>query len=152
MSYFKSVSGSVPCSVCPSNSRTSQEGSTVCECRSGFYRAANDANSSACTSELCWFVCLRLALWEVVKGPHWSFVIYSDCGNPLLVQFKVHFYSSARLNVSASMQLPAYFKLFSRCFHLPLTLCMSKTPPVFSFSLFSPHSSSICASLSVLGV
>lgn len=56
--YFKSVAGSIPCSVCPSNSRTSQEGSSVCECRSGFYRAANDANSSACTSELCWFVCL----------------------------------------------------------------------------------------------
>lgn len=79
--YFKSVSGSVPCSVCPSNSRTSQEGSTVCECRSGFYRAANDANSTACTSELCWFVCLRLALREAFKGPRWPFVTYSDCGN-----------------------------------------------------------------------
>ncbi|XP_041758704.2 ephrin type-B receptor 5 isoform X3 [Coregonus clupeaformis] len=48
--YFKSVLGSVPCSVCPSNSRTSQEGSRVCECRSGFYRAPADINSSACTS------------------------------------------------------------------------------------------------------
>ncbi|PWA23767.1 hypothetical protein CCH79_00010896 [Gambusia affinis] len=48
--YFKSESGSNPCSVCPSNSRTSQEGSSVCECRSGFYRAANDANSTACTT------------------------------------------------------------------------------------------------------
>ncbi|TWW79149.1 Ephrin type-B receptor 5 [Takifugu flavidus] len=48
--YFKSVSGSAPCSVCPANSRTSQEGSTACECRSGFYRAASDANSSACTT------------------------------------------------------------------------------------------------------
>ncbi|XP_060936680.1 ephrin type-B receptor 5 [Limanda limanda] len=48
--YFKSVSGSAPCSVCPSNSRTSQTGSSMCECRSGFYRGANDANSSACTT------------------------------------------------------------------------------------------------------
>uniref|UniRef100_A0A3B5AFY9 receptor protein-tyrosine kinase n=1 Tax=Stegastes partitus TaxID=144197 RepID=A0A3B5AFY9_9TELE len=48
--YFKAVPGSVPCSVCPSNSRTSQEGSSMCECRSGFYRAAGDANSSACTT------------------------------------------------------------------------------------------------------
>ncbi|KAK1895460.1 Ephrin type-B receptor 5 [Dissostichus eleginoides] len=48
--YFKSVSGSTPCSVCPPNSRTSQEGSSVCECRSGFYRGAKDANSSACTT------------------------------------------------------------------------------------------------------
>lgn len=79
--YFKSVSGSVPCLVCPSNSRTSQEGSSVCECRSSFYRSANDANSSACTSELCWFVCLRQALWEAFKGPLWPFVIYSDCEN-----------------------------------------------------------------------
>lgn len=51
--YFKSLSGSVPCSVCPANSRTSQEGSSMCECRSSFYRAANDANSSACTSRFC---------------------------------------------------------------------------------------------------
>lgn len=58
--YFKSVSGSVPCSVCPPNSRTSQEGSNVCECRSSFYRAATDANSSACTSELCFSVCLLM--------------------------------------------------------------------------------------------
>ncbi|XP_030606501.1 ephrin type-B receptor 5 [Archocentrus centrarchus] len=48
--YFKSISGSIPCTVCPSNSRTSQEGSSVCECRSGFYRAGSDANSSACTT------------------------------------------------------------------------------------------------------
>uniref|UniRef100_A0A8C6NIJ5 receptor protein-tyrosine kinase n=1 Tax=Nothobranchius furzeri TaxID=105023 RepID=A0A8C6NIJ5_NOTFU len=45
--YFKAVSGSVPCSVCPPNSRTSLEGSSVCECRSSFYRAPIDANSSA---------------------------------------------------------------------------------------------------------
>lgn len=83
--YFKSVSGSVPCLVCPSNSRTSQEGSSVCECRSSFYRSANDANSSACTSELCWFVCLRQALWEAFKGPLWPFVIYSDCENGVRV-------------------------------------------------------------------
>ncbi|KAK0147430.1 Ephrin type-B receptor 5 [Merluccius polli] len=49
--YFKSVSGSVPCSVCPSNSRTSQEGSLTCGCRSGFYRSATDANSTSCTSQ-----------------------------------------------------------------------------------------------------
>ncbi|XP_061918604.1 ephrin type-B receptor 5-like [Entelurus aequoreus] len=48
--YFKTASGSGPCSACPSNSRTSSEGSSACECRSSFYRAAGDANSSACTS------------------------------------------------------------------------------------------------------
>ncbi|KAJ3597845.1 hypothetical protein NHX12_001361, partial [Muraenolepis orangiensis] len=48
--YFKAVSGSAPCTACPANSRTSQEGSLTCECRSGFYRSAMDANSSSCTS------------------------------------------------------------------------------------------------------
>lgn len=48
--YYKAVSGSIPCSVCPSNSRSGQEGSRVCECRSAFYRAPTDANSSDCTS------------------------------------------------------------------------------------------------------
>ena len=67
--HFKSVSGSAPCSVCPSNSRTSQKGSSMCECRSGFYRGANDANSSACTSELCVFVCLCPVLSSVFEGP-----------------------------------------------------------------------------------
>lgn len=75
--YFKSVSGSVPCLVCPSNSRTSQEGSSVCECRSSFYRAANDANSSACTSELCLFVCLCLAPRKVFRGPQWSHLSFT---------------------------------------------------------------------------
>ncbi|KAG7263294.1 hypothetical protein CRUP_037818 [Coryphaenoides rupestris] len=50
--YFKSVYGSAPCSACPSNSRTGQEGSLTCECRSGFYRSATDANSSSCTRML----------------------------------------------------------------------------------------------------
>ncbi|MEQ2257180.1 hypothetical protein ILYODFUR_031988, partial [Ilyodon furcidens] len=63
--YFKSVSGSDPCSVCPPNSRTSQEGSSVCECRSGFYRAANDANSSACTTPPSSPVSLT---WEYESG------------------------------------------------------------------------------------
>ncbi|XP_067367623.1 ephrin type-B receptor 5 isoform X1 [Channa argus] len=63
--YFKSVSGSVPCLVCPPNSRTSQEGSSVCECRSGFYRAANDANSSACTTPPSAPVSLT---WEYESG------------------------------------------------------------------------------------
>ncbi|XP_048881127.1 ephrin type-B receptor 5 isoform X2 [Brienomyrus brachyistius] len=47
--HFKAVVGSLPCSPCPGNSRTSTEGSRVCECRSGFYRAPNDANDTACT-------------------------------------------------------------------------------------------------------
>ncbi|XP_030641448.1 ephrin type-B receptor 5 [Chanos chanos] len=47
--FYKASAGSVPCSVCPANSRTSSDGSKVCECRSGFYRAAGDANTSACT-------------------------------------------------------------------------------------------------------
>uniref|UniRef100_A0A3P8WRX9 receptor protein-tyrosine kinase n=1 Tax=Cynoglossus semilaevis TaxID=244447 RepID=A0A3P8WRX9_CYNSE len=48
--YFKPVWGSGLCTMCPSNSRTSQKASSVCECRSGFHRAAGDSNTSACTT------------------------------------------------------------------------------------------------------
>lgn len=52
----------------------------MCECRSGFYRAANDANSSACTSELCLFVCFFSGSLGGVQGASVdSFVIHSDC-------------------------------------------------------------------------
>ncbi|TSR75265.1 Ephrin type-B receptor 5 [Bagarius yarrelli] len=50
MGFYKAVSGSISCTECPPNSRTSSEASKVCECRSGFYRAPSDANTSACTS------------------------------------------------------------------------------------------------------
>ncbi|XP_068508011.1 ephrin type-B receptor 5-like [Syngnathus scovelli] len=51
--------------MCPPNSRTSHEGSSVCECRSGFYRAAGDANSSACTTPPSAPVSLS---WEYESG------------------------------------------------------------------------------------
>ncbi|XP_051920939.1 ephrin type-B receptor 5-like isoform X3 [Hippocampus zosterae] len=63
--YFKPASGSAPCSVCPANSRTSREGSSVCECRSSFYRAPADANSSACTTPPSAPVSLS---WEYESG------------------------------------------------------------------------------------
>ncbi|XP_046897737.1 ephrin type-B receptor 5 isoform X2 [Hypomesus transpacificus] len=63
--FFKAVLGSVPCSACPPNSRTSQEGSLLCECRSGFYRAPADANSSACTGPPSAPVSLS---WEYESG------------------------------------------------------------------------------------
>ncbi|RXN28201.1 ephrin type-B receptor 5-like protein [Labeo rohita] len=47
---YKPVAGSVSCTECPANSRTSSEGSKLCECRSGYYRAPTDANTTACTS------------------------------------------------------------------------------------------------------
>ncbi|KAL2083977.1 hypothetical protein ACEWY4_019495 [Coilia grayii] len=36
--------------MCLANSRTSTEASTMCECRSGFYRAPTDINTTACTA------------------------------------------------------------------------------------------------------
>ncbi|XP_060777616.1 ephrin type-B receptor 5 isoform X2 [Neoarius graeffei] len=50
LGFYKAVSGSISCTECPANSRTSLEASKVCECRSGFYRAPNDANTTACTA------------------------------------------------------------------------------------------------------
>uniref|UniRef100_A0A3B4B593 receptor protein-tyrosine kinase n=1 Tax=Periophthalmus magnuspinnatus TaxID=409849 RepID=A0A3B4B593_9GOBI len=52
-------------SLCPPNSRTSLDGASVCECRSGFYRAASDANSSACTTPPSAPVALT---WEYESG------------------------------------------------------------------------------------
>lgn len=51
MGFYKAVSGSISCTECPANSRTSLEASKVCECRSGFYRAPSDANTTACTGK-----------------------------------------------------------------------------------------------------
>lgn len=84
--YFKSVWGPVPCSVCPSNSRTSQEGSIVCECRSGFYRAAGDDNSSACTSESLYLVLYILSSQTVVRLrlAHRSTVLNSTTGGEIV--------------------------------------------------------------------
>ncbi|XP_048117024.1 ephrin type-B receptor 5 isoform X5 [Alosa alosa] len=48
--FFKATAGSVSCTMCPANSRTSTEASMVCECRSGFYRAPSDINTTACTA------------------------------------------------------------------------------------------------------
>ncbi|XP_069038925.1 ephrin type-B receptor 5 isoform X2 [Lepisosteus oculatus] len=47
---YKPEPGLTRCSVCPSHSRTTVEGSRVCECQSGFYRADTDLSTSDCTA------------------------------------------------------------------------------------------------------
>ncbi|XP_059801725.1 ephrin type-B receptor 3-like isoform X2 [Hypanus sabinus] len=47
---FKSRQGDEPCSLCPSNSRISSEGATICPCKTGFYRADVDQPEMGCTS------------------------------------------------------------------------------------------------------
>ncbi|XP_051873294.1 ephrin type-B receptor 3-like isoform X4 [Pristis pectinata] len=47
---FKSRQGEEPCSLCPSNSRISSEGATICPCKTGFYRADSDQPEMGCTS------------------------------------------------------------------------------------------------------
>ncbi|XP_069753106.1 ephrin type-B receptor 3-like isoform X3 [Narcine bancroftii] len=46
---FKSRQGDEPCSLCPSNSRISSEGATICPCKTGFYRADSDQPEMGCT-------------------------------------------------------------------------------------------------------
>ncbi|XP_063054864.1 ephrin type-B receptor 5 [Engraulis encrasicolus] len=48
--FFKATVGPSPCTMCLANSRTSTEASTICECRSGFYRAPADINTTSCTA------------------------------------------------------------------------------------------------------
>ncbi|KPP67370.1 hypothetical protein Z043_114047, partial [Scleropages formosus] len=48
---FKSKQGEGLCSPCPPNSRTNSGASSLCSCRSGYYRADSDSPDSACTGE-----------------------------------------------------------------------------------------------------
>ncbi|KAK1896629.1 Ephrin type-B receptor 3, partial [Dissostichus eleginoides] len=47
---FKSKQGDGFCSPCPANSRASSGASSVCSCRTGFYRSDSDAPESPCTT------------------------------------------------------------------------------------------------------
>ncbi|XP_018612810.2 ephrin type-B receptor 3-like isoform X2 [Scleropages formosus] len=47
---FKSKQGEGLCSPCPPNSRTNSGASSLCSCRSGYYRADSDSPDSACTA------------------------------------------------------------------------------------------------------
>ncbi|GLD51251.1 ephrin type-B receptor 3-like isoform X1 [Lates japonicus] len=47
---FKSKFGEGSCAPCPSNSRTSARGASICPCQNGFYRADSDPPDSACTT------------------------------------------------------------------------------------------------------
>lgn len=52
---FKSKQGDGFCVPCPANSRTSSGASTVCSCRTGYYRSDTDPPDSACTSKYGFF-------------------------------------------------------------------------------------------------
>uniref|UniRef100_A0AAR2IVR1 Ephrin type-B receptor 3 n=1 Tax=Pygocentrus nattereri TaxID=42514 RepID=A0AAR2IVR1_PYGNA len=47
---FKSKQGDGFCSPCPPNSRTSSAASSICSCRTGYYRADTDPPDTACTT------------------------------------------------------------------------------------------------------
>ncbi|XP_026169968.1 ephrin type-B receptor 3 isoform X1 [Mastacembelus armatus] len=47
---FKPKFGEGSCALCPSNSRTSARGATICPCQNAFYRADSDPPDSACTT------------------------------------------------------------------------------------------------------
>uniref|UniRef100_A0A672MSZ6 Ephrin type-B receptor 3 n=1 Tax=Sinocyclocheilus grahami TaxID=75366 RepID=A0A672MSZ6_SINGR len=47
---FKSKQGEGFCSPCPPNSRTSSGATSICSCRTGYYRADNDSPDSGCTT------------------------------------------------------------------------------------------------------
>ncbi|XP_004630549.1 ephrin type-B receptor 4 isoform X2 [Octodon degus] len=46
---FKPQSGEGSCQPCPTNSHTNTIGSSICQCRIGYYRARTDLRSAACT-------------------------------------------------------------------------------------------------------
>ncbi|XP_055515115.1 ephrin type-A receptor 2 isoform X2 [Leucoraja erinacea] len=48
--FFKSEASDQPCVGCPANTQLSAPGSTACPCAEGFYRAASDSATAACSS------------------------------------------------------------------------------------------------------
>ncbi|KAJ8260009.1 hypothetical protein GJAV_G00176050 [Gymnothorax javanicus] len=48
--YFKPTQGDESCIQCPMNSRTTNEGATVCVCRNGYYRTDSDPIQMPCTT------------------------------------------------------------------------------------------------------
>ncbi|XP_041105501.1 ephrin type-A receptor 7-like isoform X2 [Polyodon spathula] len=49
--FYKSSSQDLQCSRCPAHSFTDREGSSQCDCDDGYYRAASDPPSAACTKD-----------------------------------------------------------------------------------------------------
>lgn len=49
---YKSGVGNEPCQSCPEHSKAPQIGFKECRCDDGYYRAANDPKSMACTSKI----------------------------------------------------------------------------------------------------
>uniref|UniRef100_A0A3B4AMW6 Ephrin type-A receptor 6 n=1 Tax=Periophthalmus magnuspinnatus TaxID=409849 RepID=A0A3B4AMW6_9GOBI len=47
--FFKAFAGNIKCSKCPPHSFSFSEGSAVCRCETGFYRADKDPPTMACT-------------------------------------------------------------------------------------------------------
>ncbi|XP_051781619.1 ephrin type-A receptor 7 isoform X3 [Erpetoichthys calabaricus] len=48
--FYKSSSQDLQCSRCPAHSFTDKEGSSLCDCEDGYYRAPSDPPSVACTT------------------------------------------------------------------------------------------------------
>ncbi|XP_061924367.1 ephrin type-A receptor 6-like [Entelurus aequoreus] len=47
--FFKAFAGNIKCSKCPPHSHSYGEGAAVCRCELGFFRAAKDPPTMACT-------------------------------------------------------------------------------------------------------
>lgn len=47
--FYKAYAGNIKCSKCPPHSFSYAEGSSICHCEKGFYRARKDPPTMACT-------------------------------------------------------------------------------------------------------
>lgn len=57
------------CLKCPQHSIAEAEGSTICTCENGHYRAPGEGPSVACTRKSC---SQGLAIWQQVLDPPWD--------------------------------------------------------------------------------
>lgn len=73
--FYKSSSQDLQCSRCPAHSFNDREGSWLCDCEDGYYRALSDPPSVACTSKFhkngCWVNTGQITCWvQNLNNPH----------------------------------------------------------------------------------
>lgn len=79
---FKASQEAEGCAHCPSNSRSPSEASSICTCRTGYYRADFDPPEVACTSKCLvralgrgvwykWWACGRGDQDNILRLQHW---------------------------------------------------------------------------------
>ncbi|XP_051982521.1 ephrin type-A receptor 6-like isoform X2 [Xyrauchen texanus] len=82
--FYKAFAGNIKCSKCPPHSSSHTEGSALCHCEKGYYRASKDPSTMACTRPSLvgvvrkdWVSQTSIALsWQETEQPHAAIMDY----------------------------------------------------------------------------